>query len=264
MRVEKRALANQALLAAEVEERKQEALHPTKRPKQALPSVAQAQATLLAVDAPPPQALSTTIRIKYRQTEALTCLIDSFCSVIWEFGVCEAAEGLHREHRMRLSQSNYQLIGDWIETTQHNYLNILQLVIRKLPHLYHVDQVLACDTAWPLVVLLSSSDGGVGQHSVTIYEKGIYEPNATFVLTKSRELLDWATGVDCTCLGITRAYQILPRHCGSLQDGPPGIYNVEGHGRGWVENQTATYAKVRLFSGEVIRVSDQTFLGEIA
>jgi hypothetical protein len=32
--------------------------------------------------------------------------------------LCEAAEGLHREHRMRLSQSNYRLIGDWIDTTE--------------------------------------------------------------------------------------------------------------------------------------------------
>jgi hypothetical protein len=264
LRVQKRALANQALRAAELEERKQAALHSTKRPKQASPLVAQAQAKLMAVDAPPPQALCTTICIKYRQTEALTCLIDSFCSAIWECGLCEAAEGLHREHRMRLSQSNYRLIGDWIDTTQRNYFNKLQLVIRKVPHLRQVDQVLAWDTAWPLVVLLSSSDGGVGQHSVTIYEEGVYEPNSAFVLTKSRESLDWATGIDCTCLGVTRAYQIVPRHVGSFTDGPPRIYNVEGHGRGWVENHTATYAQVRLFSGERIKVVDQTFLGEIA
>jgi hypothetical protein len=199
LRVQKRALANQALRAAKLEERKQAALYPTKRPKQTSPLV----------------ALCTTVCIKYRQTEALTCLIDSFCSAIWECGLCEAAEGLHREHRMRLSQSNYWLIGDWIDTTQRNYFNKLQLVIWKLPHLRHVDQVLAWDTAWPLVVLLSSSDGGVGQHSVTIYEEGVYGPNSAFVLTKSRESLDWATGIDCTCLAITRAYQIVPRHVGS-------------------------------------------------
>jgi hypothetical protein len=109
-------------------------------------------------------------------------------------------------------------------------------VIRKLPHLRHVDQVQAWDTAWPLVELLANIHGGVGQHSVTIYEERIYEPNATFLLTKSRKSLDWAARVDCTCLGIIQAYQILPRHCGSLADGPPRIYNVEGH--------TATYAKV--------------------
>jgi hypothetical protein len=137
-------------------------------------------------------------------------------------------------------------------------------VIRKLPHLRHIDQVLAWDTAWPLVVLLASSDGGVGQHSVTIYAEGIYEPNLTFVLTKSRESLDWDAGVDCTCLGITRAYQIVPRHAGSLTDGPPRIYNVEGRGRGWVEKHTSMYAQVRLFSGERIKVVDKTFLGEIA
>jgi hypothetical protein len=140
------------LLAAEVEERKKAALHPTKRPKQASPLVAQAQATLLAIDAPPPQALCTIIRIKYRQTEALTCLIDSFCSAIWEFGLCEAVEGLQQEHRTRLNQSNYRLIGDWIKITNQHYLNHRWLVIRKLPHLRHVDQVLAWDTAWPLVV----------------------------------------------------------------------------------------------------------------
>jgi hypothetical protein len=137
-------------------------LHPTKRPKQASPLVAQAQVTLLAVDAPPPQALCTTIRIKYR---------------------------LHQENRMRLSQSNYRLIGDWIKTTQRNCFNKLQLVIRKLPQLRHVDQVLAWYTAWPLVVLMSSSDGGVGQHSITIYEEGVYEPNSAFALTKSRTSL---------------------------------------------------------------------------
>jgi hypothetical protein len=252
LRREKCALANQALLAAEVEERKQAALHPTKRPKQSSPLVAQAQATLLAVDAPPPQALCTTIWIKYRQTEALTCLIDLFCSAIWEFDLCEAAEGLQQEYRAWLSQGNYWLIGDWIDVTNKHYLNHRRLVIRKLPHLRHVDQVLAWDTAWQLVVLLASSNGGVGQHSVTIYGEGIYEPNSTFVLTKSRKSLDWAAGVDYTCLGITREYQIVPRNSGSLTDGPPGIYNVEGHGRGWVEKTTWTYAKVWLFSGETI------------
>jgi hypothetical protein len=117
LRVEKRALANQALMAAEAEERKQATLHPTKRPQKASSLVAQAQATLLAVDAPPPQALCTIIRIKYLQTEALTCLIDSFCSAIWEFGLCEAAEGLQQEHQTRLSQSMYWLIDDWIDVT---------------------------------------------------------------------------------------------------------------------------------------------------
>jgi hypothetical protein len=80
------------------------------------------------------------------------------------------------------------------------------LAIRNLRHLRHVDQVLAWDTAWLLVVLLSSSNGGIGQHSVTIYEEGVYEPNLTFVLIKSRESLDWATKIDCTYLGITRDY----------------------------------------------------------
>jgi hypothetical protein len=104
----KRELATQALLEAEAKERKQAAL-----PKQASPLVSHARATLLlAVDAPPPQELCTTVRIKYRQTKVLTCLIDSFCSAIWEFGLCEAAEGLQQEHRTRLSQSNYRLIGD--------------------------------------------------------------------------------------------------------------------------------------------------------
>jgi hypothetical protein len=143
--------------------------------------------------------------------------------VAWECGLWEAAEGLDRELWMLLSQSNYRLIGDWIETTQRNYFNKLQLVIRKVPHLRHVDQVLTWDTSWPLVVLLSSSNGGVGHHSVTIYEEGVCEPNSAFVLTKSRESLDWATGIDCTCLAITPAYQIVPRHVGSLTDGPPRI-----------------------------------------
>jgi hypothetical protein len=116
-------------------------------------------------------------------------------------------------------------------------------VIRKL-HLRQVEHVLAWDTAWPLVVLLRISDGGVGQHAVTIYKEGIYEPNSDFVLTKSRESLDWAAVVDCSCQGITQAYQIVPHNCGSLTEGPPRIYNVEGHGRGLVEKTKATYAKV--------------------
>jgi hypothetical protein len=85
------------LLAAKVEERKQAALHPTKPPKQASSLVAQAQATLLAVDAPPPQALCTIIHIKYCQTEALTCLI---------FVPSPRKAFTGSQHRMRLSQSN--------------------------------------------------------------------------------------------------------------------------------------------------------------
>jgi hypothetical protein len=163
-----------------------------------------------------------------------------------------------------LSQSNYRfLIADWIDVTNKHYLNKRQLVIRKL-HLRQVEQVLAWDTAWPLAVLLGSSDGGVGQHAVTIYKEGIYEPNADFVLTKLHESLDWAAGIDCTCQGITQAYQIVPRNSGSLSDGPPRIYNVGGHGRGWVEKTKATYAKVRLLSGETIKVFGKTLLDDIA
>jgi hypothetical protein len=140
LRKEKRASATQALLAAEDDERKEAAVHPPKRLKQESPLVSDARATLLAVDAPPPQELCTTVRIKYRQTEVLTCLIDSFCSAIWEFGSCDAAEGLQQEeHRTKLSQSNYRLIADWIDVTNQHYLNKRQLVIRKLPHLRQVD-----------------------------------------------------------------------------------------------------------------------------
>jgi hypothetical protein len=79
---EKRAFATQALLAAEDDERKQAAERPPKCLKQESPLVSNARATLLAVDTPSPQELCTTVlRIKYRQTEVLTCLIDSFCSV---------------------------------------------------------------------------------------------------------------------------------------------------------------------------------------
>jgi hypothetical protein len=191
----------------------------------------------------------------------LTCLIDSFCSAIWEFGLCEAAAGLQKSHRANLSQGNYRLIGDWVNATNKQYLNKLKLVIRKLPHLRHVDEVLAWNTSWPLVVLLASSDGGVGQHSVTIYGGGIYEPNAEFVLTKTRASLDWAAGVNCTCVGITQAYQIVPRNCGDLTNGPPPMYNVAGHGRGWVQKTASTYAKVRLMRGETIKVPHETLRG---
>jgi hypothetical protein len=177
LRKEKRELATQVLLEAEDEESKQAAVHPPKRREQESPLVSDARATLLAVDAPPPQELCTTVRIKYRQTEVLTCLIDSFCSVIWEFGLCDAAEGLQQEHRTKLSQSNYWLIADWIDVTNKHYLNKRQLVIQKL-HLRQVDEVLAWDTTWQWVVLLGSSDGGVGQHAVMIYEEGIYERSA--------------------------------------------------------------------------------------
>jgi hypothetical protein len=114
------------------------------------------------------------------------------------------------------------------------------------------------------VVLLGSSNGGVGQHAVTIYKEGIYEPNAEFVLTKSRESLDWAAGVHCTCLGITQAYQIVPSSSSSLTEGPPRIYNIEGHGRCWVEKPRSTYAKVRLLSGETIKVFNKALLDDIA
>jgi hypothetical protein len=119
----KRELATQTLLEAEAEERKQAAVHPTKHRKQSSPLVSHARATLLAVAAPRPQELCTTVRIKYRQTEVLTCLIDSFCSAIWEFGLCDAVEGLQQEHRTKLSQSNHRLIGDWINVTNKHYLN---------------------------------------------------------------------------------------------------------------------------------------------
>jgi hypothetical protein len=87
LRKKKRALATQALLAAEDDERKQAAEHPPKRLKKESPLVSDARATLLAVDVPPPQELCTTARIKYGQTEVLTCLFDSFCSAIWSL-VC--------------------------------------------------------------------------------------------------------------------------------------------------------------------------------
>jgi hypothetical protein len=230
----RRALANEALMAAEAEERKQKKLHPSKRPKTESPAVTAAKATLLAVDAPPPAMLCTSTRIKYRQTEELTCLIDSFCSALWAFGLPKAAADLQQHHRLHLSQCNHRLIGDWINITNRNYLNPGGMVIRKIGNIHTVDHALAWDTSWPLLLVLATSDGAVGQHSVTVYRDGVYEPNAEFVLTKSRGSLDWASGDDCTCIGITKAYQIVPRDAGSLRNGPPRIFNVEGHGRGWL------------------------------
>jgi hypothetical protein len=42
------------------------------------------------------------------------------------------------------------------------------------------------------------------------------------------------------------------------------MYNVAGHGRGWVEKNKATYAKVRLLCGETVQLFDKKFLDDIA
>ena len=188
-------------MKAEEAEVAQARLLPFERPTTEIAVVVVAKATLLAVDAPPPADLCLTEPIKYRQQADMTCLIDSFCSAMWAFGLTEAAQGLQDHYRAQLNQSNHRLIGEWIQVTNQHYLHRMQLVIRKLPRLCMVDDILAWDTSWPLVVLLMTSDGGVGQHSVTIYRDGIYEPNSAVVLTKSRGSLDWASGDGCTASG---------------------------------------------------------------
>ena len=106
-------------------------------------------------------------------------------------------------------------------------------MLRRLTNIRTVEDALVWNSAWPLVLFLNTSDGGVGAHAVTVFQDEIYEPNSEFALTKTVESLNWAGGDNCVVTGVKRVFQVLPRSTTQAMDEPPLMYTIDGHGLGW-------------------------------
>ena len=166
----------------------------------------------------PPHLVDNTRTTAYLQGQEPTCYIDAFCSTLHAFGAVQGAFQLNREHRPSLTQRVVNLKQKLVQAA-NKAIGVLQLTVRKVPPVRTVEDILFLGDTWPLVLLLSSSDGGHGQHAVGVWNNRVYETNAKSPLFKTAESLHWCCGDDVTCCGAATAYQILPRGF----KGTPGI-----------------------------------------
>ena len=76
-----------------------------------------------------------------------------------------------------------------------------------------VKDLLTCDNSFVIVAALKASNNMGGQHSIAVFNGGIYDVNCQFVMKKTQKALDWCCGDgNETCTGIDWSYQLLPKH----------------------------------------------------
>lgn len=209
----------------------------------------------------PPAALLHFLRnCRFQQGKDSTCLVDCFCSAMYDFGCLKEVEQL-RNHPdcVGLNQMNTSVWSDFGNLVNRQFKGVgLQIFRQKNSR--SVEDLLTGDDSFVVIALLKSSDGMVGQHAIAIFNGGIYDANCPRVLKKTQKSLDWCCGEgEETCTGIDRSYQLLPTHHKDIRsDMGFMIQRRNEHDcnvRGWVAGTKGKLPKVQFTDGHCCYVS---------
>jgi hypothetical protein len=148
---------------------------------------------------------------KYQQQNESTCLIDSFCSAMYEFGCVDQVTALRADPKSGdVSAGNKNIWTDFVCLVNSHFSSIV-IRLCKLRGAKDVDAILGWKDNFVIVTSLAASDGSDGQHAISICDGGIFDANCGSVLTKTQESLDWCCGgKGVKCIGIHRSYVALP------------------------------------------------------
>ena len=167
--------------------------------------------------------------MKFQQGANNTCLVDSTCGALHDFGLTSIVDDIQTNHRSQLTSSNPNVLGCF------NNLIIKKLgpigLALKSVSIKTVEQIIKYQYNFPVILLLESVDGASGQHAIAIYNQGIYDSNASHVLALTPASLNWACGDtgNSICIGAKKAYQVVPKAC---VDKPVLAYTTH-HGNIW-------------------------------
>jgi hypothetical protein len=148
----------------------------------------------------------------YLQGDRDSCLRDSLASALAFMGFGSEAKQLAAD--AALVGCNLNLVQRTSALLQRLFAKS-NLVMKKLyTHPCLVSDIAGQDAAWPILLILQTSDGCSGSHAVTTWNHMIFDSNSSHALRWSQQALDWCSGKNSACVGFCRAYRICPRACG--------------------------------------------------
>ena len=163
----------------------------------------------VGMDPPPSAELLPDYITKYQQGERDTCLRDSLASALTVVGFVAEADIIASKEE--LVGSTVDLVTQTIALVRRQFSKA-RLVMKKIyNHACSVESIAQLDSAWPIVLLLQTSDGSHSSHAITTWKGMIFDSNCKSPLRWSQKTLDWCSGPESACIGFSRAYQIAPQ-----------------------------------------------------
>jgi hypothetical protein len=161
---------------------------------------------------PPSSLIHYMRRCKFQQGRSTRCLMDAFCSAMFDFGAMNQVMQIRKAPDFHcINQSNSTFWVNFVNLVNTN-LNPIGLRCFRQKHYLSIQGLLELDDAFVIIATLRSNDGMQGQHAVAIFNGGIYDANSRYVMKKTQESLNWCCGEGGEiCMGSVRSYQILPQ-----------------------------------------------------
>ena len=192
---------------------------------------------------------------RFQQKDNSTCLVDAFCSAMYDFGCTTAVADLRLHNdTAALSAANKNIWGDFANLVNRCFTPVgLQLFKQKGS--ITLEEMMECDDSFVIVASLKANDGSEGQHAVAIYDGAIYDANSRFALKKNKESLDWCCGGgDVVCKGFHRAYKLLPITHRNVREDSRGVFQKMNKSgklvRGWIVSHRTDSSLVQFTDGE--------------
>ena len=122
-------------------------------------------------------------------------------AVFWMLGPQEADDLLHDYKSTIIDEI-------WFKFVQHvNHVLRSRFILKRLKQA--VEDILLIDDTYPLVVHLKATDNSQN-HAVCLFNNHIYDSASRYILTKSRDALNWCCGVYDFARSL-RIYQLQPK-----------------------------------------------------
>jgi hypothetical protein len=168
-------------------------------------------------DEPPSEELLTEVSVKYQQGLGNTCLRHSMSSAFHAMGFTENAMKLALE--TSISGVNVTLVDRAALFVRKQFKDTNLIMKRVFDTACSVDQVTQEDQAWPMLLIIQTSDGIYGSHAITTWNGMIFDSNCPHALRWSQRSLDWCSGKTSECIGFSRVYRLCPEFFGKMSPG---------------------------------------------
>jgi hypothetical protein len=162
----------------------------------------------VVVDPPPISQILRHVPVVYQQGDFDTCFRDSLASALHAFGLVVQAKEL--SCNSQLAGCNHQLVRDASNVIRKMFANQNLVLVKIFNHSCSMEQIEAEGTAWPIVLVLMTSDLCYGTHAVTVWRGLIFDSNLPYALRWSQESLDWCSGKGSTCIGFSQVLRLCP------------------------------------------------------
>ena len=118
----------------------------------------------------------------YYQGQVDNCVMGGFANAVFWFSGPESSDTLLKDFSLSITEF-------WFHFVTHVNRVLKNYVLKK----YVCDDILRMDDSSPVVVQLRSGDKSE-THSISIFQGRIYDSASRFVLSKTKEALDWCCG----------------------------------------------------------------------